>query len=85
MNELKRIEREQKLDLLRSSVIELDQTLILDLVEQGYADGAKQAVIDNDWAWALCNLANLEDHLKNKLDKVHKITVEVKREARRKK
>lgn len=79
------VTRDDRIDDLRSMIYDMDQDMVLDSVEEGYVYGAKQAAIRADWQDAQCHLANLEVHLKNKLDKVHKITVEVKREARRKK
>lgn len=78
-------ELEERTEHLRSLIFDIDQSLSLDNVEEGFVFGAKQAAIRADWQDAQCHLANLEDHLKSKLDKIHKLNVEVKRETRRKK
>lgn len=79
------IERDTRTDDLRSLVYDMDQSLSLDIVEEGFIFGAKQAAIRADWKDAECQLVNLKEHIQQKLNQVRNILTEVKKEARRKK
>ena len=79
------IERDTRTDDLRSLVYDMDQSLSLDIVEEGFIFAAKQAAIRADWKDAECQLINLKEHIQQKLNQVRNVLTEVKKEARRKK
>lgn len=79
------IEKERRIEELRLTVFGLDESMTLDHIEAGYVFGTKQAAISADWHSAMCQLVNLEAHIKSKLDQAHRVLTEVRREARRKK
>lgn len=79
------IEETRRIEDLRLTVYDMDESMSLDHIEAGYVFGAKQATIQADWHSTVCHLVNLEAHIKQKLDQAHRVLTEVRREARRKK